>query len=442
MRAPASIFALLAIACGPTANLDLTLERSELIPTVYTATLAGQASGLDEAWIEYGIDDAFDLVAPLDMDAQLPWEVTLLGMKAGSDYQVRTAVAVGDQVYTGRAHSVSTGLVPADFPNMWLEAVEEASFEGYLVSSAVITPSSIVLDRDGDYVWWYQPEGFSTQGRTVMSRSGDAMLTLDLNAVASEDNSLVRISLDGSSVESSSIPRAHHDLYEHEDGTIAYLARDPLEVKGREITGDSIVELEPDGSTRMIWSAWDSEEALPFDIHEIGPGGEWPHANALDYLPDLDAYLVSFLYLDAIARIDRKTGTIDWVMGGDHSDFELVGGGTDIFERSHQMHWLDGSLLVFVNGHQQGGVSRAVEYAVDEQAMQVESVWEYWSEPDLNCITLGDVHRFDDGDTLVTYSYSGQIQQVTPEGEPVWVLSAGVGGIFGYTTPVESLYVE
>ncbi len=441
MRTSVVLLPALAAACGPTAVLELELDQSEVIPTVYTASVEGEASGLDGAWIEYGRDEAFDLRATLDIDAELPWELTLLGMKSGSDYQVRTAVAVGDDTYTGRSHTVSTGLVPASFPDLNLEA-EGESFEGYLFTSMVATPASIVLDGDGEPVWWFQPEGFTSQGRTVMTRDGQGVLSMDLNAWSAEDNTLVRVSLDGSQVETSSIPHAHHDLLEHEDGTIAYLAHDPLEIEGRELTGDSIVELAPDGSSTVVWTAWDSGDALPYDSADGGPGGEWPHANALDYLPEQDAYLVSFLYLDAIARIDRATGTIDWVMGGGHSDFELVGGGTDIFERSHQMHWLDDSLLVFVNGAQQGGVSRAVEYAVDEQAMQVESVWEYWSEPDLNCITLGDVHRFDDGDTLITYSYSGQIQQVTPEGEPIWVLSASVGGVFGYTTPAKSLYVE
>jgi hypothetical protein len=50
------------------------------------------------------------------------------------------------------------------------------------------------------------------------------------------------------------------------------------------------------------------------------------------------------------------------------------------------------------------------------------------------------VHRFDGGDTLVTFSYSGQIHEVTPEAEVVWKLSSSVGGTFGYVTPAEDLY--
>ena len=253
---------------------------------------------------------------------------------------------------------------------------------------------------------------------------------------------MIRVSLDGSEVESTPLDLAHHEILEHQDGTVAYLAHDPMEIDGTEVNGDSIQELNPDGSTTVIWSAWDTLDQLAYNPADGGPNGEWPHANALDYLPEDDAYLVSFLYLDAIVRIDRASGEIDWIMGGDDSDFELASGGTDIFDRTHQMHRLDDSLLVFVNGAQQGGSSYAVEYAMDEQNLEVEPVWEYWSDPDLNCISLGDVHRFDSGNTLITYSYSGQIQEVTPEGEPNWVLSTNAGSVFGYTIPVEDLYAE
>jgi hypothetical protein len=436
--------ALLLAACGPTANLDLALVRSEAIPTVFTATLDGEASGLDAAWVEYGLGDTYDMVAPLDVTATLPWEVTLLGMKPASEYEARIAVQIDGEVHTGRGHSATTGMVPSGFPDLTLERGEGESFEGFLVAGIVGTATAAtMLDEDGAYVWWYQPVDLAQVGRTVLARDGQAMLAIDLNAMGQEDSHMVRIALDGSGTETTSLPWAHHDLFEHEDGTIAYLAHDPMNVDGTEISGDSIVELAPDGTTTVIWSCWDTTDLLPYSGASAGdPPGEWPHANALDYLPDEDAYLVSLLYEDTILRIDRATGAIDWIMGGDHSDFELVGGGTELFERTHQLHRLEDSIVVFVNGDTQGGISRAVEYAVDEQSFEVETLWDYWSDPSMNCISLGDVHRFDSGNTLITYSYSGQIREVTPEGEPTWILSASAGGVIGYVTPVEDLYGE
>jgi hypothetical protein len=431
---------LFLAACGPIAQLDLELVQSEVIPTVFSATLDGEASGLEAVWIEYGLDGAYDLRAPIDHEAALPWGVELLGMKPGQDYQARTAVQIDGEVHTGSAHTITTGMVPAAYPDLSLERGEGESFAGYLVTSVVGHPASpVILDQDGDYVWWYE-SGVETAGRSVLSRDGGAMLSLELNSNGDQAGALYRIALDGSAVESTPLDWAHHDFYEHQDGRVAYLAHDPLEIDGVDVTGDRIMELLPDGSTQEIWSCWDSEDQIPYDAGQGGPRGEWPHANALEYLPEEDAYLVSFLYLDAIARIDRATGTVDWVMGGEHSEFELVDGGTDIFERTHGMHWLEDSLLVFVNGDAQGGVSRPLELSVDEEAMLVEPRWEYWSDPSMSCVSLGDVARLDSGDTLVTYSYSGQLQQVSPAGEPVWSLSASAGGVIGYTTPVADLY--
>ena len=442
MRSLVSVTLLLA-ACGPTADLDLTLTQSEVIPTVFTAALDGEVSGLDAAWVEFGLDGDYDHAVQLDMDSDLPWELSLLGMKPGSDYDVRMAVEIDGETYTGRAHTAATGQVPSGFPDLGLERGTGESFEGYLVAGMVgNSTAATILDEDGEYVWWYQPDGFDQVGRTVLSRDGSAMLSIDLNAMGSENSRMVRVALDGSSEQTTSLPWAHHELYEHSDGTIAYLAHDPADIDGSDVNGDSIVELNPDGSSTVIWSAWDTLERLPYVESTGGPGGGWPHANALDYLPDEDAYLVSLLYMDAILRIDRATGSLDWIMGGDYSDFELAGSGTDIFERTHQMHRLDDSILVFVNGDTEGGVSRAVEYSVDEESFEVETLWDYWSDPSMNCISLGDVHRFDSGNTLVTYSYSGQIQEVTPEGEPTWILSASAGGVIGYVTPVEDLYAD
>ena len=436
-----SLVVLTLAACGPTADLDLGLVQSEVIPTVFTASIDGEASSLDAAWVEFGLDGDFSHHVPLDIDAGPPWEVELLGMKQGSEYEARIAVELDGEVHTGRAHVASTGMVPSDFPDLSLERGSGESFEGFLFTSILgNATAAVILDADGDYVWWSQPEGAGMVGRSFLSRDGSSVYTMELNPDGRLSGSMYRVSLDGSVVESTDLDYAHHEILEHDDGTIAYLSKDPVMVDGSEISGDSIVELSPDGTITTIWSIWDHPDHMPYSPTSGGPANEWPHANAMDYLPDEDVYLVGFLSLNAIAQVDRATGALDWIMGGDNSDFALPNGSTDLFARTHQLHWLDDSVLVFVNGSLAGGESYAVEYAVDEENLEVESIWEYHSDPSLSCVSLGDVHRFDSGNTLITYSYNGVIQEVTPEAEPVWTLTASAGGVISYVTPVESLY--
>ncbi len=436
-----SFIAFSLSACAPGVDLDLDLTQSEAIPTVFTATVDGEASGLDGAWVEYGLGGEFGLQAPLDLDAELPWEVELLGMKPGVEYQARIAVELDGESFSGRAHTVTTGLAPADLPNLVLERGEGESFEGFLVTSVVgNSTAAVILDQDGDYVWWSQPDGLDMVGRTVLSRDRSELISMELNPNGDQAGAFARISLDGTQEAVQGVDWMHHDFHEHEDGTIAFLAKDPQSVGGATVKGASIQELGPDGEITTVWSIWDDPDRIPYDEAGGQMAGEWPHANALAYLPDEDAYLIGFLFLDAIARVDRASGTLDWVMGGAYSDFTTASGSTDLFERTHHMNWLDGNLLVFVNGSAQGGESYALEVAVDEDRFEVEPVWEYWADPAMSCVSLGDVDRLDSGNTLITYSYNGVIQEVTEQGELVWSLSASAGGVITYVTPVEDLY--
>ena len=50
------------------------------------------------------------------------------------------------------------------------------------------------------------------------------------------------------------------------------------------------------------------------------------------------------------------------------------------------------------------------------------------------------MHRFDSGNTLAFFSTAGVFEEVDPDGEVLWRLSADMGGALGYGVWVESLY--
>jgi hypothetical protein len=112
---------------------------------------------------------------------------------------------------------------------------------------------------------------------------------------------LIRVSLDGDTVERLSTPDFHHDFLIHEDGTIAYIGFDENHEVAPDSPGDRIIELYPDGSQVVIWSTWDDLE-YSASVAAEGPG--WTHANALQYDPEADAYYLSMHNMDTIARID------------------------------------------------------------------------------------------------------------------------------------------
>ena len=52
---------------------------------------------------------------------------------------------------------------------------------------------------------------------------------------------------------------------------------------------------------------------------------------------------------------------------------------------------------------------------------------------------MGDVYRLPNGNTLITWSALGQIDEVTPDGEVVWRLRSEIGKGFGFTMWRENL---
>jgi hypothetical protein len=285
-------------------------------------------------------------------------------------------------------------------------------------------------------VWWFQPPGVEALGRVALTRARDAIWTFDLNQTGAVDNTLYRVSLDGETVEAFDAPGLHHDLVEVPDGGVAYLAYDYRTTGDLTQRGERLMERRPDGTTREIFNAWDH-----FTYGGGLSGGEaelWPHGNAVDYVESEDAFLVSFLFLDGIAKIDRATGALRWMLGGEYSDFTLPDGGAALFDRQHQMHRLDDSLLVFVNGDGETSSSRVVEYGLDEARLEATEVWSYWPASALVSPILGSTWRWPGGNTMATFSLLGQLHEVSPTGALLWRLDAGGSGI-GYPTWLDAL---
>jgi hypothetical protein len=446
------LFALACVAgCGG-ADLDAEVVAtvSERIPTVATVSWDEVSPDVRGAYVEYGPDRQHDRKARARIDASGRASAVLLGMKAGSTYQYRAVEMVGDERRTSRRRSLETGTLPAQLPDLSVTIHDEARASGgYVVTSAVSSPSvAMVVDPAGDIVWAHQPDlDFSKLHipRVLRSRVGDwfvyhAALGLpDDTAEADLSHRLaVRVGADGSGEVHLPIPDAHHDLFEHGDGVLVALTEDVRDVAGHEVKGDRLVEFHADGSERQVWSVWDRFEYDAAEPYNATLG--WTHANAVDYDKDEDAYYVSLYALDCIVKIDRVSGETLWVLGGEDSDFALPDGSTSLFGRQHQFEVLDDGIVVFDNGDPDAADSRAVEYALDAAAGTAALRWEYHLDPPRYNVALGDVDRLPNGNTLVTFSALGQIDEVTPEGEVVWRLRSEMGSGFGFTMWRQTLY--
>ena len=142
---------------------------------------------------------------------------------------------------------------------------------------------------------------------------------------------------------------------------------------------------------------------------------DFMHSNAIEV--DLDGnLLLSSRHLNEITKIDRSTGDVIWHMGGENNQFTFT---NDIgFNLQHDIRRLpNGHITLFDNGNQHTPPhSRAVEYAVDENALTVTRVWQYPSDTSLFAPFMGSAQRLDNGNTLIGWGALPMFTEVLADG--------------------------
>jgi hypothetical protein len=422
---------------------DVNVELSELIPTVATVTFSADLSGVDTAVVEFGLDDDYGMVAPAASDGAGGHKATLVGMKASMDYHFRPVFTAGGVAEACADQELTTGPTPTDLPGLDVTA-GEGDFDGFFVMSLLSTPSAaVIVDRDGDYVWWHQEISADFPvPRAVLSHDRTRMLYLGRlpDEEIDYEHNIFQVALDGSTVDTLPVPDGHHDFLELPDGTFAVNTHDGRDMGNGEVQGDKVLEYDLDGNTTEIWSVWDWIDYDP--EHPVDPGTAWTHTNALDYLPDEDVYYISVRNFDTIFGFERSTGEVFRTIGGILSDYELEPEDGEWFDKEHQFTIQGDDLLVFANGVDVQNGSRVLGYHLDDEAGVATNNYRYEAEHPLFCYTYGDVNRMPSGNMLVTWSTSGQLEEVDEAGEILYQLRASMGGGFGYTTFLESLYPD
>lgn len=216
----------------------------------------------------------------------------------------------------------------------------------------------------------------------------------------------------------------HHSFYRQENGNTMTLrwvavpdniaARVKGGLPGTEREGvmwtDSFREITPEGKVAWEWLAY---EHLAPEIDTICPldrREEWTHGNSCFVLPDGNV-LTTFLSLDTVAIIDKKTGDFKWRWGFG----ELA--------HPHDPTLLDnGNILVFDNGFHRRGGQQSYSRVLEVNPKTSESEWEYKSNPTNSFFASfqSGAQRLPNGNTLICESPSGRVFEVTSEKELVW----------------------
>jgi Arylsulfotransferase (ASST) len=410
---------------------DLSAVVSPDIVTIVTATWSTTDS--TRAMVRYSFDGA-DYEAPRGAPAT-SHSATLRGIPSDTDVEIWIELEDGT---TSESVSVTTGTLPTEMPTMTVEGSGQSGFLLTPLLGGTVGP--IVVDGLGNIVWYHVDDSGLDVYRARMQGSGDGIIynAASVSGDPADDSRLIKVSWDGSTVEEVPVPLLAHDFVELDDGSIiAIVVEYGKDDAGAEVRGDSLVEILPDGTQTPIWSAWDCFDP---DV-EIGDDPElgWTFANALDYDPDEDAFLLSLRNFSSIIQIDRASGSCDWGLGGEAGTLDIDG---DSFLHEHQFDRTPTGIVVFDNSGAGSNASRAIEYTLDLDAGTATEVWSYKPVPSVYSFVLGDAHRYDDGDTLVTFSVAGEVNRVTADGDAEWVMNTELGAALGFVDPQDDLYLE
>lgn len=349
----------------------------------------------------------------------------LLGLKSGRRYTYHIVVSDGETECVSPDQYFVTPTVP-DLPEVTqVTTLPDAVAPGFILAASYGRGPVVILDADGDVVWWYDTT--LQTSRVHMDWAGEYVWMMNGNGSfgPSSNGDVVRVKIDGSEVESiSGLEYSHHDFAVLPDGVTAYLVGDP---EGND-DGSYLVERAADGIlTNLV--------RLDADSYVTNVGKF--HANALRYYASDDSYTVGDLSLGGIAKFNRQ-GQLQMQYGYCPTEEPKCVPVSMPGNHGHQL-LENGNLLFFLAtiGNPSTTVSPVYEYAVTEAngAHTATEVWSYSADED--SLIFGDVERLDNGNTLITYSASGVIVEVTPDKQVARKLTSTN---FGYSTFRKTLY--
>jgi len=378
---------------------------------------------------------------PISIDGQPAQRGTVtatVGLAAGQ----RLVAQVGDAAYSVRC-------LPADFPAFTVQRDRRPQAAYYLMtpglaidSSAPIAPYVALFDSDGVPIWWYR----STDGTpTDANLLPDGDLTWNVEAHtagpfgADYADHVEERRLDGSLVRQVGTwwwPTDFHESLTLPDGDLimtTYQRRDDVRVFGIPwgitVLDGAFQEIDPDGWLVYAWSSvghLQPEESLHWWYALFGYPGvfglvwDWQHLNSVE--PDGDGFVISMRHTDAIYRIRRSDGGVDWKLGGTTTPQSLTVIGDprapDLFGGQHDARVLpDGTVSVHDNGTTLDRPPRIARYRIDPRTRTATLVSQIVdSDPAARSPCCGSARLLPGGDWVVAWGGTQDVEELAPDG--------------------------
>jgi len=347
--------------------------------------------------------------------------------------------------------------IPEDFPEIRIDVVREPA-PGFLYLSNFrrrgaedeIKPYLMILDQAGSPVFFQPVPPLRAFNFTRINNGNLYYYLLESAGLGggASMNGIHRILDDEGHIvreiraQGADLPTQAHDFLQLGNGNVLVISQPTRVMDLTEFGGhaESIVaelviqEMTPEDAVVFEWRSWEhvdiKQTARPEQLTIEPPDAVgYLHGNALAL--DLDGNIIlSARRFDELIKIDRETGAIIWHMGGGNSQnnqFTFIDDPKNGFSGQHHPTILpNGNLLLFDNGdmHEER-ISRAVEYAIDQENRTARLIWSY--DDGRYSGTMGSVQRLANGNTLIGWGSappSGpSVTEITPDGEIAFALS-------------------
>lgn len=357
---------------------------------------------------------------------------------------------------------------PADFPQLVVDRPGEPAPGWYLTtfgqgSSSPSAPYVVILDERGVPVWYKRSERVLVDAQRLAS--GNISASTQGQFFGTTGDALARrvITLNGSIVaewrtdDPVTFPVDHHDFAELPGGGrvfVSYPLRQNVDLTPLGpgfFANDSVVDSalrELDAAGNLVWS-WRSndhfgveETTYPqrFGRYPGEPnGGEVNifHMNSFGLAGDGSGdYVASARHLDAVFRIDRASGDVEWILGGSGPNLggaprlTIVGDALGGPRRPHDAR-LDGDVLTLFDNRTEmsGQPARAVAYRIDTAnadpaAWTATLEWEIRDVLGRNSPALGSTRVGEDGSVLIGWGFlQPMFEEVAASGERLLAVS-------------------
>jgi hypothetical protein len=356
-------------------------------------------------------------------------------------------VRAGGRIYHVRC-------LPRDFPNWKAERHGTPQAQFFLVTPTLGQHGSHVValfNRDGVPVWWMERQRKPHDAK-LLPDGNFSWSTFTNGQYASHSVPYEEHRLDGRLVRriaAVGVPTDGHDLQVLPNGhylVVSYVPRRGVDLsayggpKRATVIDNEIQEVTRSGRRVWRWNSRDhialseSEPFMPYIVH--GPVRTADGSKAYDIVhlnsvePDGDSLLISTRQTDAVYKISRATGAVEWKLGGTTIPQSLgVVGDPDpsmVISGQHDARLLpDGTLTLHDNRTLSARKPRAMRFSIDEEA-GTATVLEALTDPQSVYSTCcGSARQLPGGDWVASWGSSGLVTELTPGGRRVYALRFG-----------------